>query len=174
MTTTSSLHQLGSLRAGRATRGDFVSIKIHILNILNDVVNPLTVKLAYRFQLVCLSVRLATIYDSMSTSHPVQEHTSTVVGACTARDINLAAFTPACVSSLLLLNLSSIVAVKAKFVLPHTAHLNADWFLAAPVIYAMSKPRVIYWFRTDLRLHDSPALSAALDLKPECLYPIWT
>ncbi|KAH7402375.1 FAD binding domain of DNA photolyase-domain-containing protein [Phaeosphaeria sp. MPI-PUGE-AT-0046c] len=36
------------------------------------------------------------------------------------------------------------------------------------------KPRVIYWFRTDLRLHDSPALKAALDLKPECLYPIWT
>ncbi|KAL8796840.1 MAG: hypothetical protein Q9195_000923 [Heterodermia aff. obscurata] len=35
------------------------------------------------------------------------------------------------------------------------------------------KPRVIYWFRTDLRLHDSPALKAALDLKPECLYPIW-
>jgi cryptochrome len=34
--------------------------------------------------------------------------------------------------------------------------------------------RVIYWFRTDLRLHDSPALAAALDLKPECLYPIWT
>ena len=38
----------------------------------------------------------------------------------------------------------------------------------------MPKPRVIYWFRTDLRLHDSPALKAALDLKPECLYPIWT
>ena len=35
------------------------------------------------------------------------------------------------------------------------------------------KPRVIYWFRTDLRLHDSPALKAAIDLKPECLYPIW-
>ncbi|KAF2495633.1 DNA photolyase [Lophium mytilinum] len=35
------------------------------------------------------------------------------------------------------------------------------------------KPRVIYWFRTDLRLHDSPALAAALDLKPECLWPIW-
>ena len=35
-------------------------------------------------------------------------------------------------------------------------------------------PRVIYWFRTDLRLHDSPALKAALDLEPECLYPIWT
>ncbi|KAL8995748.1 MAG: hypothetical protein Q9169_004576 [Polycauliona sp. 2 TL-2023] len=35
------------------------------------------------------------------------------------------------------------------------------------------KPRVLYWFRTDLRLHDSPALHAALDLKPECLYPIW-
>jgi cryptochrome len=38
----------------------------------------------------------------------------------------------------------------------------------------MPKARVIYWFRTDLRLHDSPALKAALDLKPECLYPIWT
>lgn len=38
----------------------------------------------------------------------------------------------------------------------------------------MPKPRVIYWFRTDLRLHDSPALKAALDLKPECLYPVWT
>ncbi|KAF2106126.1 cryptochrome-2 [Lophiotrema nucula] len=38
----------------------------------------------------------------------------------------------------------------------------------------MPKPRVIYWFRTDLRLHDSPALRAALDLKPECLYLIWT
>ncbi|KAI9695508.1 MAG: hypothetical protein M1836_006425 [Candelina mexicana] len=38
----------------------------------------------------------------------------------------------------------------------------------------MPKPRVIYWFRTDLRLHDSPALKAALDLNPECLYPIWT
>ncbi|MCJ1474963.1 hypothetical protein MMC13_003623 [Lambiella insularis] len=35
------------------------------------------------------------------------------------------------------------------------------------------KPRVIYWFRTDLRLHDSPALKAALDLKPEYLWPIW-
>lgn len=38
----------------------------------------------------------------------------------------------------------------------------------------MSKPRVIYWFRTDLRLHDSPALQAALDLEPEVLWPIWT
>ncbi|KAI9679760.1 MAG: hypothetical protein M1817_004774 [Caeruleum heppii] len=38
----------------------------------------------------------------------------------------------------------------------------------------MPRPRVIYWFRTDLRLHDSPALKAALDLDPECLYPIWT
>ncbi|KAI7555830.1 hypothetical protein KC346_g23593, partial [Hortaea werneckii] len=37
----------------------------------------------------------------------------------------------------------------------------------------MAKPRVIYWFRTDLRLHDSPALKAALDLKPEVLFPIW-
>jgi hypothetical protein len=38
----------------------------------------------------------------------------------------------------------------------------------------MPAPRVIYWFRTDLRLHDSPALKVALDMKPECLYPIWT
>jgi cryptochrome len=37
----------------------------------------------------------------------------------------------------------------------------------------MPKPRVIYWFRTDLRLHDSPALHAALGLKPEVVYPIW-
>ncbi|KAF2671190.1 Cryptochrome/photolyase FAD-binding domain-containing protein [Microthyrium microscopicum] len=36
------------------------------------------------------------------------------------------------------------------------------------------KPRVLYWFRTDLRLHDSPGLKAALDLYPEVLYPIWT
>lgn len=35
-------------------------------------------------------------------------------------------------------------------------------------------PRVIYWFRTDLRLHDSPGLTAALALKPSVLYPIWT
>jgi cryptochrome len=44
----------------------------------------------------------------------------------------------------------------------------------APPKFKSSKPRVIYWFRTDLRLHDSPALKAALDLGPECLYPIWT
>jgi len=37
----------------------------------------------------------------------------------------------------------------------------------------MKSPRVLYWFRTDLRLHDSPALQAALDLQPECLWPIW-
>ncbi|KAF2757915.1 Cryptochrome/photolyase FAD-binding domain-containing protein [Pseudovirgaria hyperparasitica] len=37
----------------------------------------------------------------------------------------------------------------------------------------MPSPRVIYWFRTDLRLHDSPALQAALDLEPECLFPVW-
>ncbi|ORY87110.1 DNA photolyase [Protomyces lactucae-debilis] len=38
----------------------------------------------------------------------------------------------------------------------------------------MGAARVIYWFRTDLRLHDSPALHAALELKPEVLYPVWT
>ena len=34
-------------------------------------------------------------------------------------------------------------------------------------------PRVLYWHRTDLRLHDSPALHAALDLQPAAFYPIW-
>jgi cryptochrome len=38
----------------------------------------------------------------------------------------------------------------------------------------MTKPRVIYWFRTDLRLHDSTVLKAALDLNPEAFLPIWT
>ncbi|KAI0480590.1 DNA photolyase [Xylariaceae sp. FL0804] len=38
----------------------------------------------------------------------------------------------------------------------------------------MARPRVIYWFRTDLRLHDSPALKAALDLQPAVLWPIFT
>ena len=41
-------------------------------------------------------------------------------------------------------------------------------------MYEMGKPRVIYWFRTDLRLHDSPALKAALDLDPAVLWPIFT
>ena len=33
---------------------------------------------------------------------------------------------------------------------------------------------VLYWHRTDLRLHDSPALTAALSLKPSTFIPIWT
>ncbi|KAI0050888.1 DNA photolyase [Auriscalpium vulgare] len=37
----------------------------------------------------------------------------------------------------------------------------------------MPHPRVLYWFRTDLRVHDSPALHAALALEPQCLYPVW-
>ncbi|KAK4890636.1 hypothetical protein LTR27_010675 [Elasticomyces elasticus] len=37
----------------------------------------------------------------------------------------------------------------------------------------MPPPRVLYWFRTDLRLHDSPALAAALALHPSALYPIF-
>ncbi|KAF2455763.1 FAD binding domain of DNA photolyase-domain-containing protein, partial [Lineolata rhizophorae] len=36
------------------------------------------------------------------------------------------------------------------------------------------RPRVLYWFRTDLRLHDSPALHAALELDPECFCPVFT
>lgn len=38
----------------------------------------------------------------------------------------------------------------------------------------MATARVIYWFRTDLRLHDSPALKAALELDPDCFWPVWT
>ncbi|KAF9459758.1 FAD binding domain of DNA photolyase-domain-containing protein [Collybia nuda] len=34
--------------------------------------------------------------------------------------------------------------------------------------------RVLYWFRTDLRLHSSPALHAALALQPEVIFPVWT
>ena len=35
-------------------------------------------------------------------------------------------------------------------------------------------PVVIYWHRTDLRLHDSPALHAALSLEPKAFIPVWT
>ncbi|KAJ5928659.1 hypothetical protein N7466_007615 [Penicillium verhagenii] len=38
-----------------------------------------------------------------------------------------------------------------------------------------SPPKVVlYWHRTDLRLHDSPALHAALALKPSIFIPVWT
>lgn len=37
-----------------------------------------------------------------------------------------------------------------------------------------TKPVVLYWHRTDLRLHDSPALHAALSLKPSIFIPVWT
>ncbi|KIW73192.1 hypothetical protein PV04_01328 [Phialophora macrospora] len=37
-----------------------------------------------------------------------------------------------------------------------------------------SGPRVLYWFRTDLRVHDSPALMHALSLAPSALIPLWT
>ena len=47
-------------------------------------------------------------------------------------------------------------------------------WLSASMSPKGAKPRVIYWFRTDLRLHDSPAFKAALDLNPEAFYPIWT
>ncbi|KAK5072031.1 hypothetical protein LTS08_000871 [Lithohypha guttulata] len=35
-------------------------------------------------------------------------------------------------------------------------------------------PRVLYWFRTDLRIHDSPAIHHALSLEPSAFIPIWT
>lgn len=34
-------------------------------------------------------------------------------------------------------------------------------------------PVVLYWFRTDLRLTDSPALAHALSLQPAAFYPVW-
>ena len=37
-----------------------------------------------------------------------------------------------------------------------------------------TNPIVLYWHRTDLRLHDSPALQAALALKPSIFIPVWT
>lgn len=37
-----------------------------------------------------------------------------------------------------------------------------------------ANPIVLYWHRTDLRLHDSPALQAALSLNPSTFIPIWT
>ncbi|KAJ5267192.1 DNA photolyase [Penicillium angulare] len=37
-----------------------------------------------------------------------------------------------------------------------------------------SNPIVLYWHRTDLRLHDSPALKAALSLNPQIFIPLWT
>jgi cryptochrome len=37
-----------------------------------------------------------------------------------------------------------------------------------------SRTIVLFWHRTDLRLHDSPALQAALDLKPSVFIPVWT
>ncbi|RAL13932.1 deoxyribodipyrimidine photo-lyase [Aspergillus homomorphus CBS 101889] len=37
-----------------------------------------------------------------------------------------------------------------------------------------SGPVVLLWHRTDLRLHDAPALTAALELKPSVFIPVWT
>lgn len=37
-----------------------------------------------------------------------------------------------------------------------------------------TKTVVLYWHRTDLRLHDSPALHAALSLNPSIFIPVWT
>ncbi|KAK0540591.1 hypothetical protein OC835_000608 [Tilletia horrida] len=43
----------------------------------------------------------------------------------------------------------------------------------SPKSASASAARVLYWFRTDLRLHDSPALLKALDLKPAAFFPVW-
>ncbi|KAN0066143.1 hypothetical protein ACQY0O_000237 [Thecaphora frezii] len=43
----------------------------------------------------------------------------------------------------------------------------------SPTMAKQEAARVLYWFRTDLRLHDSPALRAALDLKPAAFFPVW-
>lgn len=34
-------------------------------------------------------------------------------------------------------------------------------------------PRILYWFRTDLRLHDSPALAKALAVSPSAFFPVF-
>ncbi|KAL7412452.1 DNA photolyase [Mrakia frigida] len=36
------------------------------------------------------------------------------------------------------------------------------------------RPKVVHWFRTDLRVHDSPSLAKALELDPETLTCVWT
>lgn len=38
---------------------------------------------------------------------------------------------------------------------------------------ASSGPRILYWFRTDLRLHDSPALAKALEQSPAAFFPVF-
>ncbi|CAO1623420.1 unnamed protein product [Parajaminaea phylloscopi] len=43
----------------------------------------------------------------------------------------------------------------------------------APAKASSAGPRILYWFRTDLRLHDSPALAKALAASPSALFPVF-
>ena len=47
-------------------------------------------------------------------------------------------------------------------------------FKKAPATSSTKGPVVLYWHRTDLRLHDSPGLQHALSLSPTSFYPVWT
>lgn len=58
--------------------------------------------------------------------------------------------------------------VRVIYCLSSTNLFNADLHATLLILIPSSG------FRTDLRLHDSPALKAALDLHPECLWPIFT
>ena len=50
------------------------------------------------------------------------------------------------------------------------AFLDCHFLLLSIIQKNMS--RVIYWFRSDLRLHDSPALIRSLELQPEYFFPV--
>lgn len=52
-------------------------------------------------------------------------------------------------------------------------HVSLHNTMANPIATSPTTTRVLYWFRTDLRLHDSPALNAALSLNPSVIYPCW-
>lgn len=55
---------------------------------------------------------------------------------------------------------------------PPTSTTNTG--VSASASNTKTGPVVLYWHRTDLRLHDSPALTHALSLNPSAFYPVWT
>lgn len=66
--------------------------------------------------------------------------------------------------------------VQAKPSLPDRKSASRQSFTthdALPTKSDPNGPRVMYWHRTDLRLHDSPALISALKLHPSIFIPTW-
>ena len=58
-------------------------------------------------------------------------------------------------------------------VLDHDLELNQAMDISARINTPRPQGvRALLWFRTDLRLHDNPALQAVLKLRPEVLYPV--